>query len=182
MPAAAQKNCSWSNHKAARPVAFPKKCGSFSVSSNQTMIQFTRRFQLAILAATLTAIPVLAAPPEHGPDTELAREMKNISKNVKALKPILGDPSKKNEALADIAQMIRSAEKARTFTPKKAAEIPEARRGQFNKDFQQEIDGLIAQFKKIQAAIQDGRGAEAEAEFGKISGIKRKGHEQFAAD
>lgn len=146
-----------------------------------------KKFPLLLLAPVfafaLAALPAVAAPSHgHGPDTELAREMKNIGKNVKTLRRTIADPAKKDEVLADLAQMIQSAEKAKTLTPKKESEIPEAQRGQFNKDFQEQIDGLIAEFKKIQAAVQDGKTAEAQAEFGKIGGMKRDGHEKFAAD
>ena len=112
---------------------------------------------------------------------ELEKEMKNIGKNAKALKSTVGDPSKKTESLAAIGQMLKSAEKAKTLTPEKAAKIPEAQRPQFNADFKKHIDELIAQFKKIELDLTDGKMEIAKADFDKISELKRAGHEAFAA-
>ncbi|MEI8341125.1 MAG: cytochrome b562, partial [Verrucomicrobiota bacterium] len=112
---------------------------------------------------------------------DLEKEMKNIGRNTKALSKTIGDPAKKTEALAEIGQMIKSAETAKTLTPKKAAEIPDAQRAQFISDYQKQIEGLIEQFKKIEADLTADKSDDAKAEFAKIGMIKRDGHEKFAA-
>ena len=113
--------------------------------------------------------------------SELEKEMKNINKNAKALKHTVGDPSKKSESLAAVGQMLKSAEKAKTLTPEKAAKIPEAQRPQFVADFRTHIDGLIEQLKKIEADLTAGKTDNAKADFEKVFELKRAGHEKFAA-
>jgi hypothetical protein len=136
----------------------------------------TARFlQLCLLAIVIASFSPVARA------SDLEKEMKNIGKNTKALKQSVGDPSKKAEALAEIGQMIKSAEKAKTLTPKKAGEIPEAQRPQFIADYQKQIDGLIGQFKKIEADLTADKTADAKSDFEKIGGMKRDGHEKFAA-
>jgi len=113
--------------------------------------------------------------------SDLEKEMKNIGKNCKLLKLSVADPAKKTEALQEIGSMIKSAEAARQLTPKKTSEIPEASRSQFITDYQKQIDKLIEQFKKIESDLMAGKIEDAKADFSKISGIKREGHEKFAA-
>ena len=131
--------------------------------------------QFSVLAFFLASLSPAAGA------SELEKEMKNIGKNAKVLKHIIGDPSKKTESLAAIGQMIKSAETAKTLTPEKAAKIPEAQRPQFIADFRKQIDGLIAQFKKIASDVTDGKTDIAKADFDKIFELKRAGHQKFAA-
>ena len=139
------------------------------------MKKITSLVQASLLAAFVLALtPALRA-------SDLENEMKVIGKNTKALKAAVGDPAKKAEALAEIGLMIKSAEKARTLTPKKAAEIPAAARSQFIADYQKQIDVMISQFKQIQADLTSGTAEAAKSDFEKLGGIKRDGHEKFAA-
>ena len=135
----------------------------------QPMKKITRIFLLAVVFTSATQA------------SELEKEMKNIGKNTKALKQSVGDPAKKTEALAEVGQMIKSAEKAKTLVPKKASEIPDAQRSQFIADYQKQIDGLIGQFKKIESDLTAGKTDDAKTDFAKIGGMKRDGHEKFAA-
>jgi len=132
-----------------------------------------------ILQFSLFAIVLASYPSAHATDLEDA--MKNIGKNAKALKQSVGDPAKKAEAIAEIGEMIKSAEAARTMTPKKATDLSDAERAQFMSDFQKHIDGLIEQFKKIETDLTDGKTDDAKADFAKVNEMKRQGHEKFAA-
>ena len=138
-----------------------------------------KKIPFLIQSTALAAFLVSFSPTLRASDLE--KEMKIIGKNTKALKVSVGDPAKKTEALAEIGLMIKSAEKARTLTPKKADEIPAAERPQFIADYQKQIDGLIAQFKQIETDLTSGTAEAAKADFEKINGIKRAGHEKFTA-
>jgi soluble cytochrome b562 len=141
------------------------------------MKKITRILQFSLLAMVIASF----SPAARAVDSALEKEMKNINQNTKALKKSVGEPAKKTEALAEIGRMIKSAEKAKTLTPKKTAEIPEADRVKFLADFQKQIDVLIAQFKQIEADLTADKTQEAKADFAQIGGIKREGHEKFAA-
>lgn len=140
------------------------------------MKKFTQILFFTLFAVSMTSISLAAR------DTELEMEMKNISQNAKTLKQIISDPSKKTESLSAIGRMIKSAETARTLTPKKASTMAEPDRAQFIADFQKQIDVLTGQLKKIQTDITDGKTGEAESDFNKIIPIKREGHKKFSSD
>ena len=139
---------------------------------------FLRSFLIATVFLSSVALAAESGKPQP---TALEKEMQNIGKNSKALKFSVGDPAKKTEALAEISQIIASAEKSKQLIPKKATEIPEASRPKFIADYQIQINGLIEQFKKIEGEVTAGKTEEAKADFSKLGGIKREGHEKFAA-
>jgi len=139
------------------------------------MKKLIRPLQLLILPIIIASFATVANA------SDLEKEMKNIGRNTKALKQSIADPAKKDEALGEIGQMIKSAEKAKTLTPKKAGEIPENDRTKFIEDYQKQIGGMIQQFKKIEADLTAGKTDDAKADFEKIGGMKRDGHEKFAA-
>lgn len=137
---------------------------------------------IRLLPLSLLALAIVSfSPVAHAADSELEKQMKNIGENTKALKQTVGDSARKSESLSAIGHMIRSAENARMLIPKKTAELPEADRARFIADFQKQIDGLIAQFKQIEADLTAGKTDDAKADFAKIGGMKREGHEKFAA-
>jgi len=116
------------------------------------------------------------------PKTPLAEQMSGIAKDFRSLRKVVSDPAKKEAALQLVKDMEDRAAKAKGFDPSKTKEIPPADRDQFIADYRKQIDGLIADFQKLEAAVDDGKTADASALLDKIQSDKREGHKKFNAE
>jgi soluble cytochrome b562 len=137
------------------------------------------RFAIPAASALLLAVAIPARAQDDEPKTPLAIEMGGISKDFRALRKIVNDPTQKDAALALVKDMEAHATKAKTFQPSKTKEIPPADQAQFVADFKTQIDGLIADFQKLEQAISDGKTADATALLDKLQQDKRTGHKKF---
>lgn len=137
----------------------------------------------AILVATALSFCFASATAraEHkGPDSELARKMKLMGKNLKELKPQIADATKQ-QASVDLLETVKKiATEAKNLTPTKAKNTPEADRTKFISEFQSQIDKLIEALGKIEDAVKAGKYDDAKTLFGDLQMIKRSGHEKFA--
>ncbi len=116
------------------------------------------------------------------PETELAREMKGMSKDFKTLKKQISDPSQKASSLALIADMEKHAKAARELTPANTAKVPEADKAKWMADYKKQIDDLIATYDKLEAAVSADKTADAADIMTKALSQKRDGHEEFAKE
>lgn len=144
------------------------------------------RPSLSSLAATLllTAIVTGATPvraQDNEPKTPLAQQMSGIAKDFRALRKIINDPAQKDAAVALVKDMEDHATKAKGFDPAKAKDIAPADRAQFIADYHTQIDGLIADFQKLEQAVSDGKTTDASALLDKLQQDKREGHKKFNA-
>ena len=145
------------------------------------------RISIPGFAASLLIAPFLAASvpchaEDEGPKTPLAQQMGGIAKDFRSLRKIVSNPAQKDAALQLVKDMEDHAAKAKGFEPAKAKNIPAADKAQFVADFQKQIDGLIADFQKLETAVNDGKSADAAALLDKIQGDKRAGHKKFTAE
>ena len=134
-----------------------------------------------LVPAILMAVAIPAQAQDDQPKTPLAIEMGGISKDFRALRKIVNDPAQKDAALALAKDMEAHATKAKTFQPAKTKQIAPADQAQFVTDYKTAIDGLIADFQKLEQAISDGRTADAAALLDKLQQDKRSGHKKFNA-
>jgi hypothetical protein len=137
------------------------------------------RFALPAATALLMAASIPARAQNDEPKTPLATEMGGIAKDFRALRKIVSDPAEKDAALALAKDMETHATKAKTFTPSKTKEIPLADQQKFVNDYTMQMDGLIADFQKLEQAISDGKTADASALLDKLQQDKRDGHKKF---
>lgn len=142
------------------------------------------KYRPAVLAASLliTAISHGQNAPEDKPKTPLAEQMSGISKDFRSLRKMVNDPAQKDAALQLVKDMEARAAKAKTFDPAKTKEIPPADRDQFLADYHKQIDGLVADFQKLETAVNDGKTSDASALLDKLQQDKREGHKKFNAD
>jgi soluble cytochrome b562 len=139
---------------------------------------------LPLLATSLSlALFVAASLPARAqddePKTPLAIEMGGIAKDFRALRKIVSDPAQKDAALALAKDMEAHATKAKTFEPSKTKEIPPADQAKFVADYKTQMDGLIADFQKLEQDISAGDTAGASATLDKLQQDKRDGHKKF---
>jgi len=143
------------------------------------------KISLRSIAASLLIAPLLAAPchaEDNGPKTPLAQQMGGIAKDFRSLRKLVGNPAQKDAALQLVKDMEARAAKAKGFDPSKTKVISPADRDQFLTDYRNHIDGLIADFQKLETAVGDGKTADASALLDKIQGDKREGHKKFNAE
>lgn len=143
------------------------------------------RPSLSIFAASCLAAIIVPQVPCHAqgdePKTPLAEQMSGIAKDFRSLRKAMSDPSQTNTAVNIVKDMEAHAAKAKTFDPVKTKEIPAADKDQFLADFHKQMDGLIADFQKLEQDISSGNTADANAMLNKLQADKREGHKKFNA-
>jgi soluble cytochrome b562 len=139
-----------------------------------------------LTASVLVTIFFATATPGHAQDdrkkTPLAEQMGGISHDIRTLRKMISDPAQKDAAVALVKDMEARATKAETFEPSKAKDIPPADHDQFIADYKKQMEGLIADFKKLEDAVSAGNAADAGALLDKLNSDKREGHKKFNAD
>jgi hypothetical protein len=136
-------------------------------------------FAIPASTALLLAVSIPARAQDDEPKTPLAIEMGGISKDFRALRKIVADPTQKDAALALAKDMEAHATKAKTFQPSKTKQVAPGDQAKFVSDFDTAIDGLIADFQKLEQDITAGNTADASALLDKIQADKRDGHKKF---
>jgi soluble cytochrome b562 len=136
----------------------------------------------AVLLAPLLLVPLSVRAQDDGPKTPLSKEMSGIAHDFRPLRKAIADPTQKATALQLVKDMEAHATKARTFDPAKTKDIPAADKDQFIADYKKQMDGLIADFQKLEADINSGNTTDATAMLDKLGADKRDGHKKFNAD
>jgi hypothetical protein len=115
-------------------------------------------------------------------DTPLTKQMTAMNKSLRTLKRQISDASKKDDNLALLGKMKANLAEAIKLEPKKTKDVPAAEKAAYVEKFKQEITELGKTYDQLEAAIKDGKTAEAKAIFDKISEQKEKGHKDFGVD
>ena len=134
------------------------------------------------LIATFLAASLPGYAQDDKPKSPLAQQMSGISKDFRSLRKMVSDPAQKDTALGLVKDMEARATKAKGFEPAKTTEIAPADRPQFLVDYRKQMDGLIADFQKLEEAVSDGKTADASALLDKLQADKRLGHKKFNAE
>lgn len=191
-PALAGKNriewvsCTGTPRKALRGTGDPSEKNARHLPQRRVKRMTMRNSSLSRLLTSLLitlcfATGITARAQDDRPKTPLAQQMGGIAKDFRALRKIVNDPTQKDAAVALVKDMEDHATKAKTFDPEKAKDIAPADKAQFITDYRTAIDGLLADFQKLEQAISDGRTAEASALLDKLQQDKRDGHKKFNA-
>jgi len=146
---------------------------------NPTRSFFDKALPLALL---LALSPLAASAQDKEKDTPLATEMKGMSKDFKQLKKQIADPTQKASSLDLLADIEKHVKAARELTPKNIDKVPEADRAAWMTDFKKQIDGLLAAYDKVQAAVSGDQFDQAKALLDDVLKLKREGHEKFAKE
>jgi len=136
----------------------------------------------ALLLATILTATYSARAQDDRPKTPLSEQMSGIAHDMRGLRRMVGDPAQKDAALKLIKDMEDHATKAKGYDPEKAKDIPAAGKDQFLADYRKQMDGLIADFQKLEADVTAGNTTDATAMLDKLNTDKREGHKKFNAD
>jgi hypothetical protein len=115
-------------------------------------------------------------------DTPLTKQMTAMNKSLRTLKRQISDAAKKDDNLALLGKMKGNLAEAIKLEPKKTKDVPAAEKAAYVEKFKQELTELGKTYDQLEAAIKDGKTAEAKAIFDKISEQKEKGHKDFGVD
>ena len=115
-------------------------------------------------------------------DTPLNKQMTAMNKSLRTLKRQISDTAKKDDNLALVGKMKANLAEAIKLEPTKTKDIPAAEKAAYLEKFKQELTELGKTYDQLEAAIKDGKTAEAKAIFDKISEQKEKGHKDFGVD
>jgi soluble cytochrome b562 len=105
-----------------------------------------------------------------------------MNKSLRTLKRQISDAAKKDDNLALLGKMKGNLAEAIKLEPKKTKDVPAAEKAAYVEKFKQELTELGKTYDQLEAAIKDGKTAEAKAIFDKISEQKEKGHKDFGVD
>jgi len=139
-------------------------------------------FASFLLITTFLAGSIPGHAQDDQPKTPLAEQMSGISKDFRSLRKVVSDPAQKEAALQLVKDMEDRATKAKGFEPAKTKDIPPADKDQFLVDFRKQMDVLIADFQKLEAAVSAGNTADASSLLDKLQADKREGHKKFNAE
>jgi soluble cytochrome b562 len=146
---------------------------------------------LPLLPAALRADetpPPAAAPaaqagaPSEEKKTDLEVRMDKIGKAFRKLRKQVADPAQNASSLDLVKTMQDAAKEAPTFTPEKAADLPEDQRAKFTDDFKAGIQDLQDRLAKLQAALEAGKNDDAQALVKDLVDFEKKEHKEFKKD
>jgi soluble cytochrome b562 len=116
------------------------------------------------------------------PKTPLGEQMAGISKDFRSLRKVVSNPAQKDAALQLVKDMEARATKAQGLEPAKTKTIPAANKDQFIAAYKKQMDVLIGDFQKLEAAVTSGDTKGATALLDKLQADKRDGHKKFNAE
>jgi soluble cytochrome b562 len=134
------------------------------------------RTLLCLLTLGLAIVPGLRAQDQ---DTELQGKMQKINGAFRKLRNQVGDATKNDDSLAQVAIIKENATAALSLKPMKLADIPEADQAKFIADYQAEMKKLIAAVGQLEDALKAGKNDDAKTIFASLGAIQKEGHTAF---
>ena len=135
---------------------------------------------LLLLAALLLAPAVLFAQPKKDrPDTDIEKDMHKIGRAYRQLRKQVNDPAQNASSLELVAAIKAGALDARTHTPLKAADVPEADRAAFEAGFQKKMDEFVAAVGQLEEALKTGNNTEAARLAGELDRLQKTDDKEF---
>jgi len=131
---------------------------------------------------TVLATAALSLNFAFADDTELAKEMKVVNKNLRTLKRQVADPAKKAENLELLASVKKSIHASMSLEPAKTKDQPAAQKASYVDNYKKQMTDLQKSFDEVEAAVKADKPDEAKKAFDKLSEQKEKGHKDFGAD
>lgn len=105
--------------------------------------------------------------------------MEKIGGAYRRLSRQVTDPAKNEESLKHVATIRSNAEAALKLIPAKAAKVPEAERGRFVAEYEQQMKEFIGNVEQLEAALKAGNNEQAAALVKTLKASQDKGHKQF---
>jgi len=131
----------------------------------------------------LTLVFIAAASSLHAEaDSPLENQMKILARGSRQLSQQVSDPARQQNTIELIESLKKAALDAKTLNPRKASEIPEAKRAQFLADYRTDLDELKDSFNQIEEAVKARQYEKAKSLLTTVNSIKKEGHGKFKTD
>lgn len=135
---------------------------------------------LHLVAALLLAPAVIFAQPKRDrPDTDIEKDMHKISRAYRQLRKQVNDPAQNASSLELVATIQAGAIDARTHTPLKAGDLPEADRAAFEASFQKKMGDFIAVVGQLGDALRAGDNSAAARLTRELDRLQDADHKDF---
>ena len=136
------------------------------------------------LALCLPVAPALRAQePESkkkkADETELGNTMEKMNGAWRKLKKQAGDAASNASSLELVATIKGCAEKALTFKPARAEDVPAADREKFVAEFHSDMKEFIGLVGQLEAAFKANDNAAAQEVIKKMGAAQKEGHKEF---
>jgi len=137
--------------------------------------------KITLLAVALLFLPaVLSAQPKRDrPDTDIEKDMHKMSRAYRQLRKQVKDPAQNASSLELVATIRAGAVDARTHTPLRAADVPEADRAAFEAKFQRKMGEFIDAVDQLAAALKAGDNAGAARLTMQLDRLQDADHKDF---
>ena len=140
---------------------------------------FAGIFALALAAAVAGSSLVTGTVALADDHEKMEEAMDVINTGHKKLKKSVTVAAENKASIGMLREMMQSAMVAKTLTPERAGQTPEAQRAKFIAEYQKAMNGLILDLINIENALLDGNNAEAEKLVKKLDQVKKTSHEAF---
>jgi cytochrome c556 len=134
------------------------------------------------LLLVLPAAPLLCAQEkaEHKePETELGKVMEKVNGAWRKVRKQVADPASNASTLELVATIAAGLEKALTYTPIRAEDVPAADREKYIESFRTKMKEFMGQVSKLEAALKADDNATAQALVQKMGTMQREDHKEF---
>jgi soluble cytochrome b562 len=135
---------------------------------------FPQKYLLRSLAFIVACLLPISAFAE---ETKLDGIMEKLNGAMRRANKNLSDPAKNADTLKDVGTAKEQAELAKKETPALAKE--KADPTTFVADYQKQMDLMIAELGKMEAALKANDNAAAKEIYKKINDLKKSGHKDF---
>lgn len=115
------------------------------------------------------------------PKTELANHMGTANRAMRQLRGQIEDASKNAESAQLVATIRENLQSAKSLTPVRIAEIPDAEKARFTREYQAQVQKAVQSLTALEAALKAGDNAKAQALMAEVGGLQKEGHTQFKA-
>jgi hypothetical protein len=115
-------------------------------------------------------------------DSPLAEAMESIEQELGALRRAIRDEATYPDALAALARMQAATLTAKLLEPPMAADVPDADRAAFLRDYRKMMIDMLAMQLACETALLDGDAEAVTAGFKELRGFEDAGHERFTKE
>lgn len=124
--------------------------------------------------------PAPAAPTaEHEKESELEGKMDAMKGAFRKLRKQIADPAQNASSLELTGKLLAASEASVALIPQRAADIPEADRPKFIEEYQTQMKRLVAEVKKLEAALKAGKNEEGAKILAELDSMQKQGHKEF---
>jgi len=136
---------------------------------------------LALFVAALLLTPAFlpAQPKKDRPDTEIEKDMHRMGRAYRQLRKQVKDPAQNASSLELVATIRAGAVDARTHTPLKSGDLPEADRAAFEASFQKKMGEFIGVVDQLADALKAGDNATAARLTMQLDRLQDADHKDF---